>query len=147
MNSTRSIQKAIKTTTRILNNWDCELKVGIFVHGVFNDNFNIMEATPKNKGLLLPYLYFNPVKFSPKNNFSGNFWTKLVQYLGRQSLQEGFSLISNGYGKNRKDKYRRMVCKCSLQYRNSYTSRKSIDDHRVTKSCNDRLNSRGPAGR
>jgi len=24
-----------------------------------------MEATPKNKGLLLPYLYFDPVKFSP----------------------------------------------------------------------------------
>ena len=34
-----------------------------------------------------------------------------------------------------------------MQYRNSYTSRKSVDDYRVTKSCNDRLNSRGPEGR
>jgi len=59
--NTRSIQKAIKTTTRILNNWDCELKVGIYVHGIYTDNYNIMEAISLNK-LMPPYLYFDPLK-------------------------------------------------------------------------------------
>jgi len=98
--NTRSIQKAIKISTRILNNWDCDLIVGVYVHGIYNDNYNIMEAISLNK-LMPPYLYFDPLKFSPLNGFYGEGWTKLLQYLGSKSLEEGFSLCSNGYGKKK----------------------------------------------
>jgi len=105
-----------------------------------------MEATSLNQ-LMHAYLYFDPVTFSPLNSFYGEGWMKLLQYLGSKCLEGGVSLCSNEYGNKSKDKYRRIVCKCSLQYRNSYTNRKSINDYLVTESCNDRLNSRGPGGR
>jgi len=63
-----------------------------------------MEAASLHN-LMHVYLYFDPVKFSPLNGFYGEGWKKLLQYSGSKSLEEGFSICSNGYGSKSKNKY------------------------------------------
>ena len=145
--STRSIQKAIKSTTQVLNNWDTELKVGVIVNGVYVDKYNILEATNPLKGMLPPYIYFDPLKFNIRNGFKGEGWKSLLQHLERESFSAGFSICSNGYGSGSKNKYRKLVCKHNLLYRNNMIDRKAKPNYRVTRVTNDRLNSRGSSGR
>ena len=147
VSSTRSIQKAIKSTSQGLNNWETELKVGVIVNGVYVEKYNILEAINPLKGMLLPYIYFDPLKFSVQDGFNGKGWKALLQHLERESFSAGFSICCNGYGSGSKNKYRKLVCKHNILYRNSMVDRKSKTNYRVTRKSNDRLNSRGSAGR
>jgi len=143
----KCIQAAIKEVTEALNHWDSKLRLGVFVYGTYTEKVGILEAIDENKRLLLPYLYFDPSKFPSLDGFKGKEWSNLLQHLERESFSEGYSLCCNGYGRGAKFKHREIVCNHSILYRNSMQERKSKPGYRVTRSSNDRLNSRGPIGR
>ena len=145
--STRIIQRAIKATSVALNNWDSQLNIGVFVNGIFQKKYNILEVTSKNKGLIPPYIYFDPSIYPIENGFVGEGWKNLLQHLERESFKEGFSVCCNGYGNASKQTYRRIVCKHSLLYRNKVEKRKAVSSYRKTRVTNDRLNGRGSVGR
>ena len=147
LTKSKCIQIAIKEVTEALNHCDSKLRLGVFVHGTYTEKVDILDAIDENKRLLLPYLYFDPSKFPSLDGFKGKGWSNLLQHLERESSSEGYSLCCNGYGRGAKFKHRRIVCSHSIMYPTSIQDRKSEPGYCVPRTSNDRLNSRGPAGR
>lgn len=73
----------------------------------------------------------------------------MLKELQCSALQQGFSILSNGYGRSgSKRPYQQIVCKHGCMYRNNVLERESSSNtYLVTSSQNDKKNSRGSKGR
>jgi len=107
-----------------------------------------LDTISIDKRLVPPHIYFSPRIFDPVEGFYGKGWKDLLQHLERESFSQGFSVHSQGYGSRAgtKNKYRRVGCQHAVVYRNSISRRRSVDNYRETRICNDRLNIQGPKG-
>ena len=143
---TVTLQKSIRSTADLLENWKSELHLDVYVYDQFRPKYNILEAIESNK-LLLPYIYFDPMQYPSHDGFDGEGWRNLLRHLERESYKEGFCIHSNGYGNGCSNQYRRLVCKHGILYRNSLKDRKCISNYRKNGIKNDRLHSRGSSGK
>lgn len=123
---TELLQESIRNTAELLDKWNSELKLDVYVFDQFRSEFNVLEAIEPNKRLLLPYIYFDPYKFPCHEGFDGEGWRNLLHHLEREAHTQGFCIHSNGYGRGGKNKYRRLVCKHGILYRNSLNDRKAV---------------------
>ena len=142
-----SLQKSIRTTVDLLDNWVSELNLDVFVFDQFRHKYNVLEATDSNKRLLFPYIYFDPLKYPFHDGFDGEGWKKLLHHLEREAYTQGFGLLATGYGRGGKNVYRRLVCKHGVLYQNSIDERKSVTNYRKTAKKNDRVYGRGSIGK
>ena len=144
---TAFLQKSIRSTADLLENWKAELNLDVYVFDQFRHKFNVLEAIDSNKRLVVPYIYFDPKKYPSCDGFDGEGWRNLLRHLEREAYTEGFGIHSNGYGNGCKNLYRRIVCKHGILYRNSVKNRKGVTNYRKNGIKNDRLYGRGSSGK
>ena len=142
----KKLQEVVTKAIEAQNDWDTQFNLDVFVYSALVKKLNVLCAISIDKRLVPPHIYFHPQIFDPAEGFYGKGWKDLLQHLERESFSQGFSVRSQGYGKAGKDKYRRVGCQHGVVYRNSISRRRSVDNYRETRICNDRLNSRGPKG-
>ena len=147
--SNKNLRRELKESTLLLNSWSSSLLFDISYHGMtkFKD-YNILTYIDERYKYFPPTIYFCPKKYPSTNGFKGQTWKDLLKDLQRKSLDQGFNLVSNGYGKTSTNApYRRITCSKGFVYRNNVNKRKEHSNYRVTIAINDRSNGRGPMGR